>query len=146
MDESKKPKTRAQHKKLAELLTQDVPVGEALRKAGWSDRQSLKGWAAVPDKVFAQLPKKAQKLAALGKNTDRETRKDLVRGRLIQNTISGKDGGSLSAKILGSDSDLNMWQSELQQGVIVLNAPAQAADKEALLKAARECEETEPAQ
>ncbi len=62
-----KRKTPKQHAKLASLLAQDVPVGEALREAGWSDRQSAKGWSAVPDLVIAQLPKKAQKLITLGK-------------------------------------------------------------------------------
>src|SRR5256885_500519 len=89
-----KRKTPQQHKKLASLLSQDVPIGEALREAGWSDRQSRKGWDAVPQAVVVKLPKKAQRLIALGK-TDKETRKHLVRGRLVDNTISGKDGGSM---------------------------------------------------
>jgi len=77
-----KRKTPAQHKKLASLLAQEVPVGEALRQAGWSERQSMKGWEAVPDTVLAQLPKKTKQLVALGKNTDKDTRKHLIRGRL----------------------------------------------------------------
>jgi hypothetical protein len=31
----------------------------------------------------------------------------------------------MSAKILGSDSELNMWQPELQAGMIVLQVPQQ---------------------
>jgi hypothetical protein len=54
---------------------------------------------------FAQLPKKAPRLVTLGKNTDKETRKHIVRGRLLQNAIQGKDGGAMSAKILGSESE-----------------------------------------
>lgn len=127
-----KRKTPAQHKKLASLLAQEVPVGEALRQAGWSDRQSTKGWASVPDAVLAQLPKKARKLIALGK-TDKETRKHLVRGRLVANTIAGKDGGAMSAKVLGSDSELNMWQPETMQGWIILNCPQQVLDNKAKL-------------
>jgi hypothetical protein len=128
-----KRKTPAQHKKLASLLAQEVPVGEALREAGWSDRQSMKGWDAVPDAVLAKLPKKARKLIALGK-TDKETRKHLVRGRLVANTIQGKDGGAMSAKILGSDTELNLWQPDFQQGLIILQAPQAVLDnKEKLL-------------
>jgi hypothetical protein len=128
-DEPKRgrPKTPAQHKKLASLLAQDIPVGEALRSAGWSARQSAKGWDAVPDKVMVKLPKKAKHLMALGK-TDKESRKNLVRGRLVDNIVKGKDGGAMSAKILGSDNDLNMWQPEFQQGLIILQAPQWAID------------------
>ena len=117
-----KPKTPKQHKKLGQLLAQDVPVGEALREAGYSERQAMKGWAAVPDKVFVTLPKKAQRLMALGK-TDKESRKNLVRGRLVENVLKGKDGGAMSAKILGSDTELNLWTPEFQQGLVVIQMP-----------------------
>ena len=114
-----KRKTPAQHKKLASLLAQEVPVGQALRQAGWSERQSMKGWDAVPDQVLIKLPKKAQKLIALGK-TDRETRKHLVRGRLVENVVKGKDGGTMSAKVLGSDKELGMWTPDMQTGLVVI--------------------------
>jgi len=68
----------------------------------------------------------------LGK-TDKETRKYLVRGRLLENTIAGKDGGAMSAKILGSDRELAMWEPELNQGVIVLQAPREAFERKAEL-------------
>jgi hypothetical protein len=130
-----KRKTPQQHKKLASLLAQEVPVGEALREAGWSERQSMKGWQAVPDRVVAQLPKKAKQLVALGKNTDKDTRKHIIRGRLLQNAIQGKDGGAMSAKILGSDTELNLWTPEFQQGLIVLTVPQSIMDRKAELLA-----------
>jgi len=118
-----KRKTPEQHKKLAQLLANDMPVGEALVSAGWSPTQALKGWASVPDAVFVTLPKKARRLVAMGK-ADKDTRRNLVRGRLVSNTISGKDGGAMSAKILGSDTELNMWQPEMNQGLVILTPPA----------------------
>lgn len=129
-----KRKTPAQHKKLASLLAQDVPVGEALREAGWTDRQAMKGWSAVPDRVIINLPKKAQRLMALGK-TDKESRKNLVRGRLVDNVVKGKDGGAMSARILGSDTELSMWQTEMQMGVVILQTPQAAIDRKAELLA-----------
>jgi hypothetical protein len=132
-----KRKTHAQHKKLASLLAQDVPVGEALRESGWSARQAMKGWSAVPDQVVIKLPKKAQRLMALGK-TDKESRKNLVRGRLVDNVVKGKDGGAMSAKILGSDTELNLWQPEMQQGLIILQVPQFAIDNKAKLLADEE--------
>jgi hypothetical protein len=134
-----KRKTPQQRAKLASLLAQDVPVGEALRTAGWSEKQAAKGWEAVPELVLARLPAKAKKLVALGK-TDKETRRNLVRGRLLSNTITGKDGGAMSAKILGSETELNMWQPEMNQGLIILHAPQYFLDhKEELLA---DCEES----
>jgi len=62
-----KRKTPAQRAKLAQLLSNDTPVGEALVASGWSPTQALKGWDAVPDAVLAKLPKKAKRLMALGK-------------------------------------------------------------------------------
>lgn len=140
-----RPKSPAQHKKLASLLAQDVPVGEALREAGWSQRQSMKGWDAVPDKVMIKLPKKAQRLMALGK-TDKESRKNLVRGRLVDNIVKGKDGGAMSAKILGSDSELGMWQPDQLAGVIILQAPQWAIDHKAEMLADLPDEVSLPAQ
>jgi hypothetical protein len=128
-------KTPTQYKKLASLLGQEVPVGQALRQAGWSERQSMEGWDAVPGAVLVQLPKKATKLIALGKSVGKEERKALVRGRFMTNTIQDKDGGAQSAKILGSDSELNMWQPEFAQGLIVIQAPQYAIDRKAELLA-----------
>jgi hypothetical protein len=129
-----KRKTPEQHKKLARLLSNDTPVTKALVAAGWSPAQAAKGWEAVPDVVLVKLPAKAKKLIALGK-TDKDTRRNLVRGRLVSNTISGRDGGSMSAKILGSDKELSMWEAESQTGVVVLSAPQSLIDKkEELLK------------
>jgi len=133
MAERGKRKTPDQHKKLAQLLSDNVPVGEALVQAGWSERQAKKGMAAVPDKVLAVLPKKMKRLINLGK-MDKERRKDLIRGRLVDNIVQGKDGGAQSAKILGSDQELNLWTPDQQLGVIVLNAPQRLLDnKDAIL-------------
>jgi len=47
----------------------------------------------------------------------------LIRARIVDNIQKGKDGGAISAKILGSDSELNMWTAELQQRLIILQTP-----------------------
>lgn len=127
-----KRKSKAQRAKLAQLLANDTPVGAALIAAGWSETQAMKGWGAVPDAVYQKLPKEAKRLMALGK-IHKDARRDLVRGRLVSNTISGRDGGAQSAKILGSDTELNMWQPELNQGVIILQAPREALEHKAEL-------------
>src|SRR5436309_2139548 len=108
-------KTKAQHQKLANLLGKGVPVTKAMVQAGWSENQAAKGWSKVPQAVLTALPKSAQRLAALGRDTDKDTRKHIIRGRLLENALRGKDGGAMSAKILGSDTELNLWTPEFQQ-------------------------------
>lgn len=125
-------KTPEQREKLARLISEQVSkgklkIGEALISAGYSRAQAAKGWDSVPDAVKRMLPQKAMKLIKLG-NVDPKTQEKIVRGRLVENTLKGKDGGSMSAKILGSDKRLNMWQPEIQQGVVILNPPAAILD------------------
>lgn len=47
----------------------------------------------------------------------------MVIGRLAVNTARGKDAGAMSAKILGSRRELNMFTPENQVGVFVVNPP-----------------------
>src|ERR1700731_837890 len=123
-----KHKTPEQRAKLAKLLAAKTPVCEALHEAGYSPRASAQGWDRVPQRVLDKLPKDSIELAELGK-VHMDVRKDLIRGRLITNLLEGKDGGAMSAKILGSESELNMWTPDTQVGLIVLNAPQNAADR-----------------
>lgn len=124
-----KRKTPAQHKKLANLLAEEVPIGQALVQAGWSETQAKKGWGAVPDRVIATLPKKMKRLITKGK-MDKRDLEHLAIGRLAENVTSGKDGGAMSAKILGSHREINAWTPDQQLGVIVLQTPTAFADPE----------------
>jgi hypothetical protein len=133
-------KTPEQYAKLAELLTANTPVCEALALAGWSKTQALKGWKKVPPVVMAMLPKPMQKLIDLGKKTSPDDRRNLVLGRLVENVTSGTDKGAMSAKILGSDRELNMWQPDQLAGVVILGTMPQSVQtpKEDLLKLPRD--------
>lgn len=113
-------KTPEQYAKLAELLGANTPVCQALEQAGWSKNQALKGWQKVPAVVIAMLPKPMQKLIDLGRKTNPDDRRNLVLGRLVENVTTGTDKGAMSAKILGSERDLNMWQPDQLAGVIIL--------------------------
>ena len=131
-----KPKTKAQHKKLAGLLSEPgTKVSEALIAAGYSKTQANKGWESVPKSVIKLLPKKTRMLMDRGKALAAEKRdmEHLIIGRLADNVTAGKDGGSLSAKILGSHRDLNLWQPEGLAGVIVLNAPKSLLENKHIL-------------
>src|ERR1700680_3291557 len=129
---------RQQYPEMAKKLAKGIRPRDVLLEAGYSERQASKGWAAVPDGVKSLLPAKGKRLINLG-SVDPQMRRKLVRGRLIDNVIKGKDGGAMSAKILGSDSELNMWVPELNQGLIILNLPQSAiANKAEMLNAPEE--------
>ena len=128
-------KTQAQHAKLAKLLDAGTPVCSALEQAGWSKSQASKGSVKIPKAVYGMLSRKAQSLIRLGREIGKDDRKALIRGRLAENISQGKDGGAMSAKILGSDSELNMWTNENQVGVIVLNPPNMSEEQWAKLNA-----------
>lgn len=132
-----KPKTPEQRAKLTKLLADGEPVGEALKAVGYGASQVKKGWDAVPKAVKDKLTEKGKRLIEFGAFS-KDTRKALVRGRLIENVTNGRDGGAMSAKILGSDSELNMWTPDFQTGVIVLNAPQGLAERKAELL--KDCE------
>jgi hypothetical protein len=129
---------RKQYPDMAKKLAKGIRPRDVLLEAGYSETQASKGWAAVPDGVKLLLPAKGKRLMNLG-SVDPQTRRKLVRGRLVDNVIKGKDGGSMSAKILGSDSELNMWQPELNQGLVIISVPQSAiANKAEILNGQEE--------
>ena len=73
-------------------------------------------------------------LAELGGNITAQQQENLVRGRLVLNTIRGTDKGTLSAKALGSEKRVSMWQRDTQRGLVILNFPSgERRKKEQLL-------------
>jgi len=128
-------KTPEQYKKLADLLGENMPVTEALEKAGWSKQQAAKGWQKVPAGVIRMLPKSARRLIELAKQTPEEDMRSLVEGRLIDNITTGSDKAAQSAKILGSTKKLGMFTPDQFAGLIVLQMPQSMIDRKAELLA-----------
>jgi hypothetical protein len=129
------------HHKLAESIEKMNP-GDSLKQvlmgAGYSEQNANHGWSAVPNRVVKLLSRKGLRLKALGE-IDADTQEKLTRGRLVYNVIKGSDKGVLSAKALGSDRRVNMFQAELQAGVIVISLPSQIAEhKDKLLETPEE--------
>jgi len=128
-------KTPEQYQKLANLLGEGVPISKAMVEAGWSEATARRGVAGLPDGVMKMLPAKQRELIALGKSMTADDVRHLVSGRLAENVTKGKDGGSMSAKTLGSRRDLNMWTPDSQTGVIVLQCPQSLVDRKTELLA-----------
>lgn len=101
--------------------------------AGYTRATASHGLANVPNRVVKLLAKKGIRLLELGQ-IDAEKQEQLVRGRLVYNTIKGKDSGVLSAKALGSDKRISMFAPDVHAGVIVISVPNQVIEnKEKLL-------------
>jgi hypothetical protein len=129
---------RKHYPEMAKKLAKGLRPRDVLLEAGYSETQASKGWAAVPDGVKLLLPAKGKRLMKLG-SVDPQVRRKLLLGRLVDNVMEGKDGGAMSAKILGSDRELNLWTPEQNQGVIVIQVPQSAIDnKAAMLNAPEE--------
>ena len=110
-----------QQRKAARLLADGVPIKQALIAAGYSDAQARKVVAAIRSRAGL-----CQALVEEGRRWTPEAREALVRGRLIWNVIHGVDHGVRSAKLLGSEKGLSMWQRQNQTGIIVIHAPRNA--------------------
>lgn len=117
---------RPRQDKLAENLMKHDQPGMSLKAAfldaGYTEQTANGGWQNVPNRVVRLLAKKGIRLLELGKITP-EQQENLVRGRLVYNTLKGSDKGVMSAKALGSDRRVNMFVPDSATGLIVLNMP-----------------------
>jgi len=131
-------KTAQQHQAFARAYVAGAPLTRALVLAGYSPKQAKKGMAIVNrSKGLRQaIAEHGKLLAEIGGNITVKQQENLVRGRLVLNTIRGTDKGTPSAKALGSEKRVSMWRADSQAGIVVLQVPAglegllQAADKQ----------------
>lgn len=118
----------AKQRKLAEELSKPgATIRNAMMKSGYAETTASHGMKNVPQRVIKLLAHKGIRLKELGE-IDAETQEKIVRGRLVYNVIKGSDKGVLSAKALGSDRRVNMFQPDIQAGVIVISAPNSAIE------------------
>lgn len=117
-------KTHEQHVACAKAIAEGGSLYSAMKDNGWSEGQARKGKISLPEGVLSELKKRGKVLVQLGKSMTPEEQKHLIVGRLVSNISDGSDGGATSAKILGSQRDLNMWQSEASVGMIVITPVA----------------------
>jgi hypothetical protein len=107
-------------RKAAANLAAGMTIKSAMLEAGYSRATSIAGMQAVPATVQA-LTLEQHPLVIKGRAASYQGMRNLVLGRLIENCEKGQDKGVLSSKALGSIKELNMFQSEQQQGLVVLN-------------------------
>jgi hypothetical protein len=123
-------KTTQQHHEFARAYVAGAPLTKDLILAGYSPKQAKKGMAIVNRSkgLREAVAEHGKLLAELGGNITAPEQENLVRGRLVLNTIRGTDKGTISAKTLGSERRVAMWQAEVQQGIIVFRPSADLRD------------------
>ena len=107
----------------AEGLVRGLPVGTAMREAGFPESSCHNGKKGINRMIRAELGKLGRKYIRIGKDLTPEDQAALVRGRLVENVIVGSDKGTLSAKVLGSDKRVSLWTPDSAVGVVVLSPP-----------------------
>jgi hypothetical protein len=125
----KPPKTekpKKDHALVAKMLADGESIEKSLLAGGYSANVAKRGRAAIPDAVWATVPKKIKRLLEKGKHiaANPDYAKHLVLGRLADNSERGKDYGVQSTKALGNWKGLGMFEPETHQGIIVVVPPA----------------------
>jgi hypothetical protein len=113
------------HRQVARgILLEGKPIRQAMLDAGYSQASANQG--------MARIKRSVPLAAAYAQEVERlkhkpvpppEVRAQVVRAKLLENVASGKDESVQSLKLLGQDRELNLWQPEIQQGIIVINSP-----------------------
>ena len=106
----------------AQCLAKGMSSRAALKEAGFPASTVKASTRGINKTIWAKFKEKRQHYIELGEITAEEQEK-LSRGRLVWNTIVGTDKGTLSAKQLGADKRVAMWQADSQVGLVVLQAP-----------------------
>jgi hypothetical protein len=107
----------------ARALAEGKNLHDAMLVAGYAESQAKRGAAALSkDLASAYADRKldkAKELIELGRRmrSDIELAKDVVFGRLSQNSMEGTDAGTVSAKALGSIKELDCFTKDVVVGV-----------------------------
>ena len=116
-------KNLSDHKKFARGIGRGLSIRRAMLEAGYSPSTANRGKAALSKPMVEALAAERTKLEALGRRISPERQQNLVRGRLVLNVMRGKDAGTQSARLLGADKRVSMWQPDSQVGMVILSPP-----------------------
>ena len=112
-------------RKAAEGIAMGMKPSQAKRMAGFPETSCRvhNQMGQLNKMIRAELKTMSRKYIQLGRDLSPEEQEAMVRGRLAENTILGTDKGVLSAKQLGADKRVAMWQPDSQVGMVVIQAP-----------------------
>lgn len=114
-------------KRFAEAMVRGATIEEAALRAGYSQSVAKRGKAGISKACLeahqAAVKKEVQKLAQIGEGVTAQQQENLVRGKLVQNVVEGKDEAPQSLKMLGQDRRVNMFTPESATGIVIIEAP-----------------------
>jgi hypothetical protein len=114
-------------KRFAEALVRGATIEEAALRAGYSQTVAKRGKAGISkgclEAYQAAMNKELQKLTQIGEGVTAQQQESLVRGKLVQNVVEGKDEAAHSLKMLGQDRRVNMFTPESATGIVIIEAP-----------------------
>lgn len=92
--------------------------------AGYSQSIANMGREGIPKGVIDQLSSGAERLRILGRQHKPEDRADIVRGKLVENVLLGKDSATKSLELLGKDTAVGIFKSDSNVVAVQINLPA----------------------
>lgn len=110
-------------RKAAENLSKGMSIRQSLLDAGFPERTARMGKKAINGRIRAEMKTMGRKYIQLGRQLTVEDQEMLVRGRLLENVVLGNDKAVQSAKQLGADKRVAMWQPDSQVGMVILQPP-----------------------
>jgi hypothetical protein len=115
--------TEEMAEKAAQGLARGLSARRALQEAGFPPSTVKNSTRGINRMIRAELAEIGKKYIRMGKELTPEDQEAMVRGRLMENVILGTDKGGMSAKQLGADKRVAMWQPDSQVGLVVLRPP-----------------------
>jgi hypothetical protein len=111
------------HQQVASGIRAGKPIRAAMMDAGYSTHRSKMGRTGLPKGVLNQLASDGERFRSLGRQFKPEDRADIVRGKLVENVLLGKDSATKSLELLGKDIAVGIFKSDSTAVNVQINLP-----------------------
>lgn len=110
-----------------ELLTGGKSAKDALLAAGFGEGTAKHGMGTFRNSPALQKALSAA-ITSLPPSAlpSAQQRATLVRFKLLENILEGRDKAVVSLKLAGQDRELNLWAAENQVGIVVIQPSARS--------------------
>jgi hypothetical protein len=112
------------YQRVAAALKAGKPIRTAMLEGGYSEGQARLGRQAIPKGVINQLARDGERFRSLGRQFKPEDRADIVRGKLVENVLLGKDSATKSLELLGKDTAVGIFKSDSNVVAVQINLPS----------------------
>jgi hypothetical protein len=94
-----------------------------MTEAGYGQARASRGRNGLPKGVVNQLLSAGERFRSLGRQFKPEDRADIVRGKLVENVLLGKDSATKSLELLGKDTAVGIFKSDSSSVNVQINLP-----------------------